>query len=346
MEDSWSDEFQSMRGHGIKLLRTHDMGILFGGLSYPDVGYEEPYTFVQKMNAVGEVQWVRNFSLETVLRDMVELPSGACIVLVNYQPQGSYYSPMLVKFSATGDLLHAEHISADSDMLEGWQVWHLTQVNAGTLVISGDNLSGHLLARADTNGVVAPVATNVPHGDNGLQYRSEPVRLSNGDMLYTGWRDTAPGADLSLARVPVGGAFPCDTTAVPLYAMSMTPAFDTTYVRSEPLLYTVDLPLSLFTPITWDWTPLALCLSTNMSDARTPDNGISVFPNPASTTLQVTVTSTVRQLQLMDLTGTVVQSWQAPLPDEIPVSGLAEGMYVLRGIGASETLTQRVVVAR
>ena len=56
-------------------------------------------------------------------------------------------------------------------------------------------------------------------------------------------------------------------------------------------------------------------------------------------------TFTVRQLELVDLTGTVVQHWQTPLPEEIPVSGLAEGMYVLRGIGASEILTQRVVVA-
>ena len=73
---------------------------------------------------------------------------------------------------------------------------------------------------------------------------------------------------------------------------------------------------------------------------------LMLFPNPASNTVRMTVPEGVQQIDLIDASGRLMQSYDAELArGGIDVSGVSEGMYFIRPVGAEGAATpQRLVI--
>lgn len=70
----------------------------------------------------------------------------------------------------------------------------------------------------------------------------------------------------------------------------------------------------------------------------------SVYPNPTSSSVRLEGTQGWNSLRVLDLTGAEVQTLNAPLPQQLDLSHLPVGTYLIVFEGAAGTFTQRVMV--
>lgn len=89
-----------------------------------------------------------------------------------------------------------------------------------------------------------------------------------------------------------------------------------------------------------------ITFSTGISDPSAM-NGISIFPNPANTSFVVHYSAPVSKIELYELTGRLVTSVvpaDKNTEQQLSVSSLPEGLYMLRVYSASGVSTRRITV--
>ena len=79
-------------------------------------------------------------------------------------------------------------------------------------------------------------------------------------------------------------------------------------------------------------------------DENTVADQISVYPNPASSTLHIEGVSNGSSIALYDITGRKVM--QTSFTDEIPVSQLSDGLYLLNITTVDGSIVSRKIMVR
>jgi hypothetical protein len=69
-----------------------------------------------------------------------------------------------------------------------------------------------------------------------------------------------------------------------------------------------------------------------------------LFPNPCSSTFQMTQGDEFRSVVLTDIRGVTVRHWLPPFPEEFNIGAIPDGIYFLRVEGDTRTFTQKLVV--
>jgi len=82
-------------------------------------------------------------------------------------------------------------------------------------------------------------------------------------------------------------------------------------------------------------------------DKHLPEESLRIFPNPASSVLNIEYEGTIKQLRIFDITGKLVYSRKNDNNQaRIDVGELKQGMYVLQVITEKGIAAQRFNVAR
>lgn len=90
--------------------------------------------------------------------------------------------------------------------------------------------------------------------------------------------------------------------------------------------------------------------SDELTEAK-PSIYIKIYPNPASTRLKITFEpeAGASRLKLMNLSGQILlQQWISPdqIEQELSLSGISSGLYILQADGADWTFAQKVIVSK
>jgi hypothetical protein len=86
---------------------------------------------------------------------------------------------------------------------------------------------------------------------------------------------------------------------------------------------------------------------TALNSTEITDADFKIYPNPSSTTLEITVPSAFEgQFRILDLTGRQVKGGRLASSNSVDIATLPEGIYLVSAYSAKTILTKRLVVSR
>jgi len=71
---------------------------------------------------------------------------------------------------------------------------------------------------------------------------------------------------------------------------------------------------------------------------------INISPNPVRDYITITGASAFTQIQLIDVSGKIVQQFSKSVGNRYDVSGLGKGVYFIRMVGKEETITSKIII--
>lgn len=271
---------------------------------------------------IKEFQFGRNINTESIalLTDGKIGVAGNIADIIFPNTQNAW----VMKLDTTGNIIYAYEYGQQQAYNES--VWKVIPAENGSMVLAGqaNTPSGAqaLAFKVSNNGSVQFCKS---YGNLAYQYFYDGFVLNDGRLLLN-------GSDFNLtysAIVSSDGTSACNSSNRTFLTATMQPVIVNPVVTVNTLLKTPVSPALNITSFTVNEN--LLCSGTvGLPEMNVYENGITIFPNPVSQILNINIKATSPEpmlFEIYDLTGRMVMTTEKV---SIDVSGIAEGLYLLK----------------
>jgi hypothetical protein len=313
-----------------------DGSMIFSGKRNSDI-------LLVKADANGQMQWsstIGNQSSYYHANGVSSTVDGGFIVC----GYADYY-PFAMKVTATGAVswYHAYNTATGGEFLQ------IRELANGNFIALGDNYagSGTTVAILSANGSVLNSSSFGSAAGATLSYPSMCATADGGFAITGSYSDPSNGLTaLSIMKTDANGNFPCDFEYMPMtfFASQLSPS-----VLNVPI-YSVPQP-SYPSTMTFNMTNLSVsemdfCLLFSTNEATANATSIAAYPSPVTEgdNLNLTVSGMEGEavISVYDANGRVVSTFTKNVVTngiiEIPTTGFAPGIYMVRMTGTNENL--------
>lgn len=238
-----------------------------------------------------------------------------------------------MKLDTSGNIIYAYEYGQQQAYNES--VWKVIPAESGSMVLAGqaNTASGAqaLAFKVSNNGLIQFCKS---YGNLAYQYFYDGQILSDGRLLLN-------GSDLNLtysAMVSSDGTSACSSSNLTFLSAAMQPVIANPAVTVNSLLKTPVSPALSITAFSLNEN--ILCSGTvGLPEMNDFTNGITIFPNPVSQTLNIKSSSAEPVVfEVYDLTGRMVLTTEKV---SIDVSGITEGFYLLKALIRSQSTVRK-----
>ncbi|MCB9168133.1 MAG: hypothetical protein H6595_11745 [Flavobacteriales bacterium] len=328
---AWSDRFGNDKGAHHLLRASDDGGMLVVGQELTPQGPVSLYAI--KLDSAANVQWAERFDgpAATAL-DAVRLTNGgwAMVSLKQTGPTPLHAGPWLLMLDPLGQVTHQARFWPGPYEDSYGYASGLTENGNGHLLLTGQcNPGGTFLIDAGMS-AVADTVRWLPQtgGTSGMH----GTALANDDLLlnYLHYDSVLARNIPVLARWDPAALHPCGEHRDTLYTDTLAYTLTTGVVRTPISATTTDI-LAQVVHDTITWTSAAPCLNTAIAEPHVAHmNGSALFPNPADVWVWLSGTADAERMELIDPSGRTFGEWKSPVPDQLSVAHLSNGLYTLR----------------